>query len=119
MDEGNTPHAAEKEPKISVSSLGWAVTKRVVRIVVGVTLMILGVAALFTPLTPGSWLIPIGLEVLGLRILLRNKLCAWAGAKPNSRFRRMSCRVLHVDGFHAIRRRWRQRQERKEHARDL
>ncbi|MCU0918214.1 MAG: hypothetical protein MUC88_27165 [Planctomycetes bacterium] len=105
MDEGKTPPTAETRPKISVSSLSWSVTKKVVRIVVGVLLMVLGVVALFTPLTPGSWLIPVGLEVLGLRVLLRSRLRAWANAKPQSRFRRMSCRVLRIDGFNAIRRR--------------
>jgi len=43
------------------------------RVVLGVSLIILGLAALFTPLTPGSWLALIGLELLGFRILLKKK----------------------------------------------
>jgi hypothetical protein len=57
----------------------------------GVILVLLGLMALFTPFTPGSWLVPIGLEVLGLRILLENRIRAWAIAHPNSR---MACVAL-------------------------
>lgn len=32
--------------------------------------MVLGFVALVTPLTPGSWLIPIGLELIGIRLFL-------------------------------------------------
>ncbi|PIW35378.1 MAG: hypothetical protein COW25_00045 [Candidatus Nealsonbacteria bacterium CG15_BIG_FIL_POST_REV_8_21_14_020_37_12] len=35
--------------------------------VVGVILILIGLAAFFTPLTPGSWLAIIGLELLGVR----------------------------------------------------
>lgn len=42
--------------------------------VVGVILILFGLAALITPLTPGSWLAIIGLELLGVRILLFDPL---------------------------------------------
>ena len=42
--------------------------------VVGVVLILVGLAALVTPLTPGSWLAVIGLELLGVRILFSDKL---------------------------------------------
>ncbi len=45
--------------------------------VVGVILILVGLAALFTPLTPGSWLAIIGLELLGIRILFFDKLKLW------------------------------------------
>ncbi len=45
--------------------------------VVGVILILVGLAAFFTPLTPGSWLAIIGLELFGLRILLSDKLKFW------------------------------------------
>ena len=45
--------------------------------VVGVILILIGLAALFTPLTPGSWLAIIGLELLGMRILFFDKLKFW------------------------------------------
>jgi hypothetical protein len=85
--------------------------KRIARVVIGVTLILLGLLALFTPLTPGSWLVPIGLEILGLRVLLRDRVCAWAAARPQSRFRRMTCRVFRLDGLEAIKRKWQQRRK--------
>ncbi len=56
----------------------------ILKLTVGVICILVGLAALLTPLTPGSWLIPIGLELLGLRILLANKLQAWLDARPHS-----------------------------------
>lgn len=47
--------------------------KRVLRIALGILLMILGVLALLTPFTPGSWLALIGLEILGLRLVVQRK----------------------------------------------
>ncbi len=41
---------------------------------VGVILILLGLAAFVTPLTPGSWLAFIGLELLGVRVLLSDPL---------------------------------------------
>ncbi len=37
-------------------------------------MIILGFLALITPFSPGSWLILVGLEILGLRLLLERKL---------------------------------------------
>jgi uncharacterized protein YjeT (DUF2065 family) len=47
--------------------------RRALRIALGILLMILGVLALLTPFTPGSWLALIGLELLGLRLVLERK----------------------------------------------
>ena len=47
---------------------------RALKIILGIFLILVGVLALLTPLTPGSWLALIGLELLGLRILLERKL---------------------------------------------
>lgn len=44
---------------------------------VGVILILVGLAAFFTPLTPGSWLAIIGLELLGVRILFFDKFKFW------------------------------------------
>jgi len=41
---------------------------------IGVILILIGLATLLTPLTPGSWLLFIGFELLGVRILLSDKL---------------------------------------------
>ena len=44
---------------------------------IGVILILIGLAALVTPLTPGSWLAIIGLELLGIRILFLDKFKFW------------------------------------------
>ena len=41
--------------------------KTILKKTLGVILIIVGLAALLTPLTPGSWLALIGLELLGIR----------------------------------------------------
>jgi hypothetical protein len=47
--------------------------KVIVKKIIGVILIIVGVFALLTPLTPGSWLALIGLELLGVRMLFFRK----------------------------------------------
>lgn len=44
--------------------------------VIGVLLIIIGVVALVTPFTPGSWLIFVGLEFMGIRVLFWDKIKA-------------------------------------------
>jgi hypothetical protein len=39
------------------------------KFVIGIFLVLLGVLALVTPLTPGSWLALVGLELVGIRVL--------------------------------------------------
>ncbi|MBN1360344.1 MAG: hypothetical protein JW993_07125 [Sedimentisphaerales bacterium] len=70
--------------------------KHSARKIVGMVLVVLGLLALLTPLTPGSWLIPIGLELLGLRLLLADKLLAWAKAKPGSKREKIIRQFLRV-----------------------
>jgi hypothetical protein len=70
--------------------------KKITKTIVGVILIILGLVALLTPLSPGSWLILVGLELLGLRILLEGKLLAWAKARPGSKLAHTLCKVLRV-----------------------
>jgi hypothetical protein len=41
--------------------------KSIIKKVIGIILIIVGLIALLTPLTPGSWLALIGLELLGIR----------------------------------------------------
>ena len=108
MDDGKGAHPPEGESKTSTASHGWPLTRKILRIVVGVLLLLLGLAALFTPFTPGSWLALVGLEFLGLRVLLRDWLCARARAKPQSRLRRAACRVFSLGHRDATKRRlWR------------
>jgi hypothetical protein len=47
--------------------------KTIIKKVIGVILIIVGVFALLTPLTPGSWLALIGLELLGIRMVFFRK----------------------------------------------
>lgn len=47
--------------------------KTIIKKVIGVILIIYGVFALLTPLTPGSWLALIGLELIGVRMLFFRK----------------------------------------------
>ncbi len=109
MDDGSAAHPRDAEPKIPAGSRTWAITRKVLRIVIGVVLLILGLAALLTPLTPGSWLALVGLEFLGLRVLLRDWVCARARAKPESRLRRAACRVLSFGRRQGTKRKWWQR----------
>ena len=45
--------------------------------VVGIFLIVLGLLALVTPLTPGAWLIFIGAEMMGLDLIYWKKLKEW------------------------------------------
>lgn len=47
--------------------------KNFLKRVVGVLFILIGFLALITPFTPGSWLFFVGLELLGIRILLFEK----------------------------------------------
>ena len=49
-------------------------TKLILKKILGVILVIIGIAALITPLTPGAWLGLIGLELLGWGFLIPEKL---------------------------------------------
>ncbi|MEK7192565.1 MAG: hypothetical protein AAB682_00310 [Patescibacteria group bacterium] len=46
----------------------------IIKKVVGVILILVGFSSLLTPLTPGSWLLIIGLEWVGIRILFLDPL---------------------------------------------
>jgi hypothetical protein len=41
---------------------------------IGILLIVIGLLALVTPFTPGSWLIFVGLELFGFRILFWDKI---------------------------------------------
>jgi hypothetical protein len=43
---------------------------------VGIILLLAGLIALITPLTPGSWLAFVGAELLGIRLLFLEKIKA-------------------------------------------
>jgi uncharacterized protein YqgC (DUF456 family) len=48
--------------------------KKILLVILGVVLIILGLLAALTPATPGSWLALIGLEILGIRLVVQRKV---------------------------------------------
>jgi uncharacterized membrane protein len=48
--------------------------KNILKKTVGVIFIVWGLVALVTPLTPGSWLAIIGLQMLGFGFLLENRI---------------------------------------------
>jgi len=50
------------------------ILKNILKKTIGVILIVIGLAALVTPFTPGSWLALIGLELLGFGFLLENRI---------------------------------------------
>jgi hypothetical protein len=105
-DDGKAARPPEMAPTAAAASRRWPLARKILRIVTGVLLLLLGLAALFTPFTPGSWLALVGLEFLGLRVLLRNWVCARARAKPQSRFLRLACRIFSMGHRNATKPRW-------------
>jgi xanthine/uracil permease len=61
--------------------------KTILKKVIGVILIIIGLAALFTPLTPGSWLALIGLELVGIRLAFFNRFLSEKQRAAFKRFR--------------------------------
>lgn len=55
--------------------------KKIVKKILGIILIVLGLFALFTPFSPGSWLALIGLEILGIRVLLERKFISFLPQK--------------------------------------
>ena len=77
----NTPDGGPPE-EIAPAESGMKLFKNVkeyihshpiIKKTVGIVLILVGFVALVTPLTPGSWLMLIGLELLGFRLLLFDK----------------------------------------------
>ncbi|OHA91114.1 MAG: hypothetical protein A2665_02885 [Candidatus Zambryskibacteria bacterium RIFCSPHIGHO2_01_FULL_46_30] len=54
----------------------WA-DNPIVRKTTGVVLVIIGLISIITPLTPVGFLLLLGLEILGIRILVWDKLKSW------------------------------------------
>lgn len=70
----NKSEAPRKMPEIAKEYIH---NKPKIKKMVGVILILIGLTALVTPFTPGSWLVFVGLELLGLRILFFDKLNFW------------------------------------------
>jgi hypothetical protein len=54
------------------------------RKIIGVGAVVTGIVSLVTPLTPGSWLIFIGLEILGVRFLFWGRIKEYVKRKGDS-----------------------------------
>lgn len=63
--------------------------KKYFKKILGVILIIVGFLALITPCSPGSWLILVGLEFLGLGFLLEDRLPAFLKLGHKDRFRNL------------------------------
>lgn len=63
--------------------------KKYLKKALGVVLIILGFLALITPCSPGSWLILVGLEFLGLGFLLEDRLPAFVKVRYKARFKNL------------------------------
>jgi uncharacterized protein YqgC (DUF456 family) len=50
---------------------------KILKVVGGVVLIIVGFLALVTPLTPGAWLMFVGLELIGVRLAAWDKIKEW------------------------------------------
>ena len=48
-----------------------------VKKIIGILLIVIGLLALVTPFTPGSWLIFVGLEIFGIQMLFWDKIKLW------------------------------------------
>lgn len=48
--------------------------RTILKKILGVALIIIGILALLTPFTPGSWLAFIGLELLGIRLMAWDRI---------------------------------------------
>lgn len=59
--------------------------RRVLRIILAILLIVIGLLTLITPLTPGSWLALIGLEILGIRILIQRKFLSFIPEKYHNK----------------------------------
>jgi hypothetical protein len=81
----NPPLAWRVNPLMAFGNM-----RRVGRTILGIVLIILGVAAALTPFSPGSWLALIGLEILGLHMLLPRKLRSLIPRKYRDRARQLS-----------------------------
>jgi len=65
-------------------------------ILTGIICIVLGFLALITPLTPGSWLILVGLEILGLRMLIEKKLSSFLSDSQRKKLQNLRCKVRRI-----------------------
>jgi drug/metabolite transporter (DMT)-like permease len=69
------------------------ILKNILKKTIGIILIIIGLAALVTPFTPGSWLALIGLELLGFGFLLENRLGRALKSRYKNSFEKLKRKV--------------------------
>lgn len=62
--------------------MGYTARMTLLKRIGGVILIIIGFLALVTPLTPGAWLMFVGLELIGVRLAAWDKLKVWFQKLP-------------------------------------
>ncbi|MFZ0035726.1 MAG: hypothetical protein WAK60_12160 [Sedimentisphaerales bacterium] len=72
------------------------ILKSVLKKTIGVILIIVGLVALVTPFTPGSWLALIGLELLGFGFLLENRFGRALKNKYKNSFENLKRKVRRI-----------------------
>jgi hypothetical protein len=77
--------------------------KRILRIILGVILITYGLVALVTPFTPGSWLAVIGLELLGIRMLVQRRLLSLLPPRAREKVRAALDRLCENRWFRKLR----------------
>ena len=70
-----------------------ATGRHMLRNTLGALAILIGLFALFTPLTPGSWLIIVGAELLGVRLLFADRIRGWFQRRVTERTPRRSSDV--------------------------
>ena len=77
--------------------------KKILLIILGVVLIILGLLAALTPATPGSWLALIGLEILGIRLVVQRKVLSILPKKAQVRVNAALNRLMDNRWFRRLR----------------
>lgn len=67
---------------------GYTAHMQALKYILGAILILIGLIALVTPLTPGAWLTFVGLELIGVRLTVWDKIKAridmWRGVQPKN-----------------------------------
>ncbi len=91
----------------NVYLMGYTAHVKVLKTAGGVLLIVIGLLALVTPLTPGAWLMFVGFELIGVRLTLWDKMKAWYDKRrqlrttdtepPNSAVTKKDSAIIHND----------------------
>ena len=100
--------------QISIVDYNRTRMKKTLRIILGVILILIGLTALITPFTPGSWLAVIGLELVGLRLLVQRQFLSLLPVKTRTKVETWINRLTENRWF----RRFRSKQESDAKAKD-